>query len=211
MSYTAHRFDPSKILSTSEIAALLSELERRAKRSINSQMNFVLFRLSCCVGLRVSEIASLQLRDVVLTDVRPRIVVRAGKGQKRRKIPLWLDRQTLSEIAAWKVLRESQDAACTDPFICNQRKKSLGQPLSVRALQYRFKTVLAWCLEPGRVEQLSIHSGRHSFASHLLKKGFSLVQVRDWLGHSSISTTSVYLHVDPDEGEEVLDAFQFAG
>ena len=60
-----------------------------------------------------------------------------------------------------------------------------------------------------RIEQLSIHSGRHSFASHLLKRRFSLVQVRDWLGHSSISTTSAYLHVDPDEGGEVGDAFDF--
>jgi site-specific recombinase XerC len=172
-------------------------------------MNLVLFRTSCCVGLRVSGIAYLQLRDIVLTDVRPHVVVRAGKGSKRRKVPLWLDRSTLSDIAGWKALRESQGASPTDPFICHQRKSSQGQSLSDRAMQYRFKTILGWSLDDDRVEQLSIHSGRHSFASHLLKRGFNLVQVRDWLGHSSISTTSVYLHVDPDEGSEVLDAFSF--
>lgn len=204
------QIDPSKILSSSEIAALLAECQRRSLRSINSQMNLVLFRTSCCIGLRVSEISDLELRDIVLTDVRPHVVVRNGKGSKKRKVPLWLDRSTLSDIAAWKALRESQGASPADPFISHQRKATLGQPLTDRSLQYRFKTILGWCLAPERVEQLSIHSGRHSFASHLLKRGFSLVQVRDWLGHSSISTTSVYLHVDPDEGEKVLDAFDFA-
>jgi integrase/recombinase XerD len=187
----------------------MNELERRSKRSINSQMSQIIFRMSCCCGLRVSEIADLQLRDIVLTDVRPHVVVRSGKGQKRRKVPLWLDRQTLSDIAAWKALRESQGALAEDSFICHQRRVTQGQSLSDRALQYRFKTLLGWCLAPERVEQLSIHSGRHSFASHLLQRGFTLVQVRDWLGHSSISTTSIYAHIDPDFGAEVLDAFDF--
>ena len=169
------RLDTSKILSSSEIKSVLNELERRSKRSINSQMSQVIFRMSCCCGLRVSEIADLQLRDIVLTDVRPHVVVRSGKGSKRRKVPLWLDRQTLSDIAAWKALRESQGAVAEDPFICHQRRGTFGQSLSDRALQYRFKTILGWCLAPERVEQLSIHSGRHSFASHLLKRGFSLV------------------------------------
>ncbi|RCS51923.1 site-specific integrase [Bremerella cremea] len=181
-----------------------NQIHTRARAG--SQIRAIFRTLS---GLRVSEISALKLREVVLTETRPHIIVSNGKGGKRRKVPLWLDRQTLSEIAAWKAVRDSQWADPDCPFVCNLRKGESGQPLGVRALQHRFKTILRTYLAPDRVEQLSIHSGRHSFASHLLKRGFSLVQVRDWLGHSSIATTSVYLHTDPDEGSEVLEAFAF--
>lgn len=191
------------------MSAILCELNRRSKRSISSQMNLILFRVSACAGLRVAECADLQLRDIVLTDVRPHLVVRNGKGHKKRKVPLWLDRSTLGDIAAWKAFRTSQGAISEDSFICHLRTASLGQPLTTRSLQYRFKTLLAMCLASERVRQLSIHSGRHSFCSHILRRGFNLIEVRDWMGHSDLRVTSLYAHIDPDQGSEIGDAFAF--
>lgn len=154
-------------------------------------------------------IADLQLRDVVLTNEKPHLIVRSGKGGKRRTVPLWLDRGTLNDLRAWKDFRISQGAGQNDPFLCHQRRGSTGRPLAVRSLQDRWDTIVHKVLEEERARQIACHCGRHSFASHLLDQGFSLVELRDWLGHGSISTTSIYLHVCPDRGSGVLDTFSF--
>lgn len=209
----SRNLSPLRVLTRPEVCAVLAELERRARRSIGSQMNLVIFRLATCCGLRVSEIAGLMLSNVRTSQTKPHIYVpqTIAKRQKQRIVPLWLDRATLEDLKAWKVFRESQGAAGGDSFVSNQRKQDVGQPITTRAIEYRFKTLLRHALEPDRVEQLSIHSGRHSFCSHLLAAGFTLAQVRDWAGHSSISTTSIYLHadLDPSAGEEVLESFAF--
>lgn len=209
----SRNLNPLRVLVRPEVCAVLSELERRARRSIGSQMNLVIFRLACCCGLRVSEVAGLMLSNIRTSQLKPHIRVpqSIAKRQKQRIVPLWLDRGTLEDLKAWKAFRESQGATGSDPLICNQRGQDLGKPITTRAIEYRFKTLLRHALEPERVEQLSIHSGRHSFCSHLLAAGFTLAQVRDWAGHSSISTTSIYLHadLDPSAGEEILESFDF--
>ena len=206
---TAQAIDSTKILSKSEITAILSDLQRRSRRSVNWQLTLVLFRLSCMCGLRVSEIASLTLQDVVLTREKPHIHVRHGKGGKSGKVPLWVDRGTLDDLRTWKEFRLSQGACQADPFLCHQRKGTTGQPLAVRSLQDRWHTAMRKVLEPERAVQLSIHSGRHTAASVLLDGGYSLAFVRDYLRHSSVSVTSVYLHVVQDDGCDVGRVFEF--
>lgn len=207
---SAQTIDSTKILSKSEITAVLQDLQRRSRRSVSWQLTLVLFRLSCMCGMRVSEIAALTLQDVVLTREKPHIHVRNGKGGKSGRVPLWVDRGTLDDLQTWKEFRLSQGAGQNDPFLCHQRRGSTGQPLAVRSLQDRWHTAMRKVLEPERAAQLSIHSGRHTAASVLLDAGYSLAFVRDYLRHSSISVTSVYLHVVQDEGTEVATTFDFA-
>jgi integrase len=198
-----------KILTRTELAAVIADLRRKRRRA-GSRLNLVIVRLASCCGLRVAEIAALRLNDLQLDGERPVVVVRRGKGGKRRSVPLWWDGSTLVDLVRWKVERESAGAKPTYPVIANLhgRRGVQGGPLTTRAIQKRWKTSTR-LLGVDRCRTLSIHSGRHSFASHALAGGRTIAEVRDALGHSSLSVTSVYTHVIDDGG--VGDLFAFAG
>lgn len=202
------RIDRCKILSRDELCRVLSDLNRKARRSPNTRLNLVIFRLAACCGLRVFEIQALNLSDVKVDSGRPTIHVRHGKGDKARRVPLHWDRATLADLVAWKNERKRQGAGPDDPFICSLVKGFVGQRLSVRALQYRWRSAIR-IVGAERAEELSIHSGRHSFVSHALAGGRSLAEVRDAAGHSSIATTNIYCHLATDD-DEVGGLFDFS-
>ena len=196
--------DASKILLRSEIVTVLGHLKRQKRwRSVTMIQNLVIFRLSCCCGLRVKEICGLNLGDFVVDGPRPVIRIRKaitkGRPEKRRArlVPLWWDAGTREDIADWLRLRASQGASSDSPFVCSQKLQS-HQRLKVKAAQKRWETALR-VLGAERVKQLSIHCGRHSFCSHALRAGRTLAEVRDAAGHANIATTSIYLHVLGDE------------
>src|SRR4030067_864719 len=85
--------DATKILTRSEMAIVLADLKRKGGRSPNARVNLVIFRLACCCGLRVSEIAGLRLDDVCLAGQRPHLRIRGdtSKGGRFRRVPLWWD------------------------------------------------------------------------------------------------------------------------
>ncbi len=209
--------DQTRILTRSEITEVLADL-RRKRRSINTRQNLIIFRLATCCGLRVSEATGLSLANVRTEGKRPHLYVpkSVGKGGRARRVPLWWDESTLSELRAWKAERIDQGATTSDPFVCSQAhgkhhltgKRTLGKPLSTRNAQARFKAAIK-VLGSERVEVLSIHCGRHSFCSHALAGGRSIAEVRDAAGHANISTTSIYLHSVLDEDEEVGSLFDF--
>src|SRR5580704_16983004 len=99
--------DPTRILSRRELATVLADVKRSANRSANAWRNLIIVRLACCCGLRVSEIAGLQLDDVLVEVSRPYLRLRGEttKGHKPRRVPLWWDAGTLAVLAAWKKRR----------------------------------------------------------------------------------------------------------
>ena len=161
--------DPTKILTRSEMAAVLAELKRKAPRSPNTRMNLVIFRLAACCGLRASEIAQLQVGDVRIESTRPHLRIRRGaaKGGRPRIVPLWRDAGTLADLARWKRDRLERGAAPVEPLIASYRLGRTSTPLSRHTLRKRFRTA---CRRLGRLrlESLTIHHGRHSFISHSL-------------------------------------------
>jgi integrase/recombinase XerD len=207
---TVHAVDQTKILTRSEIAAVLAEL-RRKRRSRNTRQNSVIFRLATCCGLRVSEVCGLSLANVKTESSRPHIHVPAAiaKRHKARKVPLWWDAATLAALAEWKAERLEQGASASDPFVCSQAKGTHGKSLSVRNAQARWKAAIK-LLGRERQAVVSIHCGRHSFCSHALAGGRSLAEVRDAAGHANVSTTSIYLHAVTDDDETVGSLFSFA-
>jgi integrase len=201
--------DALKILTRSEITAVLADLSRK-RRSVNTRQNRVLFRLATCCGLRVSEVVGLNLGNLKVGSSRPYIEVpaRIAKRKKPRRVPLWWDAGTLADLQAWKAERKVQGAGPNDPFVCSQAKGTRGKRLSARNAQARYKKCLK-PLGPERVAVLSIHCGRHSFCSHALAGGRTLAEVRDAAGHANVSTTSIYLHVVHDDGDGVGSLFDF--
>jgi len=204
--------DKSKILQPREVAGVLDDLHRKARRSANTRMNLVVFRLAACCGLRASEIAGLTLADVQVDSTGPKIRVRkeTAKGHKPRKVPLTWDAGTLADLREWKRFRREQGATDDSHFVCSQHRDSLGNPLDRRNLRKRFK-VACKTLGAERQAELTIHHGRHSFISHALHGGRSIVEVRAAAGHSSLHTTSLYAHLVDDDDGTVGNLFDFSG
>jgi integrase len=202
--------DQTRLLTRRELAAVLADLAPRAALSANVQRNLVIVRLACCCGLRVSEIANLQLDDVVVDVTRPHLRLRRGttKGGNSRRVPLWWDGATLADLAAWKAERAKHGARGADPFVCSVQANRHGSPLQRAALRRRF---LSACKVLGlaRLRTLTIHHGRHTYISHALAGGKSLAEVRIAAGHTSLLTTSVYLHVAVDDDGELGSLFSF--
>lgn len=134
-------------------------------------------------GLRLSEIAALRIKDIDSKSMR--IFVRGGKGNK--------DRFTILSNECLCVLRE---------YWSVYRPKHpdgwlfLGQGrythVSDRAIASAF---IVWIERLGIQKKLSIHSLRHAFATHLLEDGATIFQIKELLGHASLSSTALYLHI----------------
>jgi integrase/recombinase XerD len=196
------RIDATKILTKREIAAVLTDQHRKAARATSTRMNLVIFRLACCCGLRVSEISGLRLSDVRAGIAKPHLVIRPkiAKRGRGRKVPLWWDKGTLDDIAAWLARRREQGGNDGEPLVCSLQPRRVGEPLGRHVLRKRFRTACR-CLGRERLADLTIHDGRHTFISHALAGGRTLAEVRDAAGHSNVSITSCYLHVAvEDEG-----------
>ena len=145
-----------------------------------------MFELMYACGLRVSEAASLRLRDI---DLQERILTITGKGNKQRIVPFYTLAGELVERYLQQVrplwMQPSQEH---DIVFINQR----GKGLTTRGIQYRMQVAAVGCKLQVHVHP---HMFRHSFATHLLDNGADLRVVQELLGHSSLSTTQVYVHV----------------
>jgi integrase len=118
--------DQTRLLTRRELAAVLADLAPRAARSANVHRNLVIVPLACCCGLRVSEIANLQLDDVVVDVTRPHLRLRRGttKGGNSRRVPLWWDESTLGG-QIWS----------PDPFSCRLRPLAPADSVDVQGSQ----------------------------------------------------------------------------
>jgi len=149
-------------------------------------------------GLRASELASLNLSNV---DAEERLVRVLGKGKKERIVPI--GRYALSALRdyleATRHLRKKDTGEDREaPLFINSR----GGRLSVRSIQ---RVVKRYVKEGGLAPEISPHSMRHSFATHLLDGGADLRSVQELLGHASLSTTQRYTHVSLARLMEVYD------
>jgi integrase len=200
----------SRILTREEIASVLAYLKPRAQHSANKFRCLIIFRLSCCCGLRVKEICGLNLGDITTVGSRPAIRIRKaitkGQDEKRRArlVPLWWDSGTLEDLRSWVAYRRDLGAGPLDPFICCTDAGKVGQRRTARGTAKQWRSAIK-VLGPERVRQLSIHTGRHTFISQALHMGRKLPEVRDAAGHRSVGTTSGYLHMI--ESTDVPDLF----
>jgi site-specific recombinase XerD len=131
-------------------------------------------------GLRVSEVVALKKSSIDLA--RKSVFIRAGKGRK--------DRYTLLADRAAKYLEDYCALYDIDEWLFPGMPQD--QHLSIRSAQNIFNKAL----EKARIQkQLSIHSLRHSFATHLLENGTDIKYIQELLGHASVRTTERYTHV----------------
>lgn len=184
-----------QFLSQSEIqtlyAALRDAKDLALQRSafFSHLRDYYLIRTMLETGLRVFEVVALRVSDYKDGS----IIVNCGKGQKRRNV--LLSKGTQKMISDFiklksKVLKEPSDKY--DFLFVSERRK----PYSTRGVRKRVKH---WFAKVGLSKDLSCHSCRHSYISHLLAAGVDLVTVRDNAGHSSLAVTSIYSHATKDD------------
>lgn len=151
-----------------------------------------MFELFYSSGLRLSELKALAIRDV---DFHEGVVRVTGKGNKTRIVPV--GRMAISAMKEWLQVRQSKEGE--EVLFLNRN----GHPISQRAIQYR---ISQWGVKQGMPGHIHPHMLRHSFASHVLQSSGDLRAVQEMLGHSSISTTQIYTHLDFQHLAKVYDA-----
>ena len=201
--------DSTRILLHEERATVLKDLHRR-RRYPMTRRNKIIFRLSCCCGLRRKEIAGLNVNDVIVGGPRPCIRIRKGitkgrNGERRaRTVPLWHDSETLTDLAKWIECRVKMGAGAHDPLVCKMHRDAIGTRMIPMEVSRGWKVAIR-ALGKERVRQLSVHKGRHTCASILLDAGYSLATIRDWLGHRNIAITNIYVHAIAED--RIRDVF----
>lgn len=185
-----YKIEKNKVMSKEEIKTIFDELQRKAKRSPNTKLNEIIFRLATVCGLRASEIANLQVRDVRLNESgrTPFIHVRNGKGGKSGDVTI-PDAPTSVLLAQF--LTDKGKIKPTTYFV----HKLNGKKFDRQEIAKRFKSAIK-CLPQRRQKELSVHCGRHTAATMLLRATKDISIVRDFCRHSNVSVTNMYAHAD---------------
>ncbi len=203
--------DPSEKLETPKAWRTLpevltvAEVERLlASPQIDEPLAFrdrALFELAYGAGLRVSEWITLQTRDLVLQEGLVRVF---GKGSKERIVPL--GRRAIGSVATYLAeLRPRLDRGHSEGVVfLNARGGPLSRMGAWKILRHHVERA-------GITKNVTPHTLRHSFATHLLEGGADLRAVQEMLGHASIATTQIYTHVDRDYLRKVHKQFHPRG
>lgn len=164
----------------------------RVLRAVREPTRRAALQTIYALGLRLNEALRLEVRDI--DSDRLMVSVRDSKGAKDRTVPL--PRPLLHKLRTfWKEERRASDKPLL--FI----GEAEGDRVHPTTLQKTFRAVL----EQERIEKrASIHTLRHSYATHLLEAGITLKSIQSVLGHRSLKTTSVYLHVTHESDEKLL-------
>lgn len=156
--------------------------------------DLAMFELFYSSGLRLSELSALNLPDIDLPDRS--LIVRSGKGGKSRVLPV--GSKAIMAIESWLQQRLKIPAASDAALFISTRGTRLGQ----RSIELR---LARWCKKKGITEHIHPHMLRHSFAGHLLEASRDLRAVQELLGHSNISTTQIYTHLDFQHLADIYD------
>ena len=154
-----------------------------------SARNKAILELMYATGLRISEVISLEFKNIDFEECIVRVM---GKGSKERIVPIndyALDALNtyIEEYRPLMVKNEVNNYL----FLNNHGKQMTRQGI--------FKMIKAECLKKGITKDISPHTIRHTFATHLLENGADLRIIQELLGHSDISTTQIYTHLTNDE------------
>lgn len=173
------------VMSAAEIKMLIDGVKNIKHRTI--------IMLLYSTGMRLSEIAALKITDIDSKNMRIKVV--QGKGAKDRFTIL--SEQVLQELRAYYIVYKPKE------YLFNGLKA--GRPLSMRSIQ-RFvqKALMRLSLDN---KNYSVHTIRHSFATHLVDHGTDLHTVKELLGHTSLKTTMRYMHLSTTRIQTLVNPY----
>ncbi len=170
------------VLSEGEVAAIIDSVDTSSWQGLRDR---AILEVLYGSGLRVSEAVGLKISCLYFNDGFIRII---GKGNKERLVPV--GDMAVDAVNAYLERRpEPADPASDDLLFLNRFGRSLSR-------QSMFKMIKVQAMKADVSKEISPHTFRHSFATHLVEHGADLRLVQEMLGHESIATTEIYTHVD---------------
>ena len=182
-------------LSIEEIDLLISNLDLSKEQG---ERNLAIIELLYGCGIRVSELVDLKISDLFFNE---NFIKVTGKGNKQRLIPIGnITKQNVNNYLQNSRNKIKVVSAFNDHVFLNRRGKNL-----TRAMIFTIVKNLA--KKANFSKSISPHTFRHSFATHLLENGADLRTIQQLLGHESITTTEIYMHLDNKYLSEALNKF----
>jgi site-specific recombinase XerD len=173
------------VMSAQQIKTLIDSIKNIKHRTI--------VMLLYSTGMRLSEIAHLKITDIDSHNMRIKVV--QGKGSKDRFTIL--SQAVLLELRAYYIIYKPKE------YLFNGTRK--GCPMSMRNIQHLVQISLAKAGLGSK--QFTVHTIRHSFATHLVDNGTDLHTVKELLGHSALQTTMRYLHLSPQRRQQITNPY----
>ena len=177
-------FKLPEVMTVEEIDLLIGSIDRSTKEG---QRNRAILETLYSCGLRVSELCNLKLSELYFEEGFIKV---EGKGSKQRLVPI--SPRAINEIKLYftdrnriEVKKEYEDFV----FVSQRRGKGLSRIMIFHMIKELAQTA-------GIIKNISPHTFRHSFATHLLEGGANLRAIQCMLGHESIATTEIYTHID---------------
>lgn len=171
-----------EILSQEEIKNLYETADLKEK---------VILNLAYGCGLRVAELVAVNKEDLYLKENL--LIVPKGKNSKRRIIPI--TEKVKKEIEFFLSI-EIENRQDKNAVVVNNKGNRMQEWTYNSTLKKLLKQI---AISQERIAKISIHSLRHSIATHLLENGMELEKVRDFLGHSQLETTEIYTHINRNQ------------
>ena len=178
------RGQQNKLISAAEQALNAAQTDTA---KMLAQRDLTIIQILVHVGLRIGELTSLTRADVVMSPRKGKIIVRQGKGERRREVPL--NSEARKALSDWLSYRGDEGTL----LFSGKR----GEGISISGVHRRLA-------ELGRIAKVEVHAHtlRHTFSKNLIDAGISLEKVASLLGHSSLNTTRIYT----TPGERDLEA-----
>ena len=179
------------VLSIEEVEAIIGSVDTG---SWSGKRDRAILEVLYGCGLRVGEVTTIKISDIYADQGFVRVI---GKGNKQRIVPI--GEMAVSAVKDYLEERITPDEGCDDVLFLNK----FGRPLSRISV---FNMVKDRAMAAGIHKEISPHTFRHSFATHLIENGADLRVVQEMLGHESILTTEIYTHIESSTWhKEVLD------
>lgn len=178
------RYIPA-VLSIKEVTAIIDSVDTATWRG---KRDLAILEILYGCGLRVSEAAGLRVSDIFKDDGFLRIV---GKGNKQRLVPM--GESAIEAVDSYLTERPFDN----DTLFLNIHGKQLSR-ISI------FNMIKSQAIAAGIQKEISPHTFRHSFATHLVEAGADLRAVQEMLGHESILTTEIYTHIDRAKWQKAI-------
>lgn len=159
--------------------------------------DYAILEMIYSCGLRVSELIELKLKDI---NAQEKVVKIVGKGFKEREVPI-RDEALIALNEYLKYVKKNVIVVDKNIIFLNKHGKKLTR-------QYVWQMIKDRAKKAGITKDISPHTLRHSFATHLLSKGCDLKVVQKLLGHENIETTQIYTHVAEEKILNIYDKYR---
>lgn len=184
-----------EVLAISEVDAIIAAIDTKKPEG---QRNKALIETLYSCGLRVSEVNDIKISNLNFDSGFIKV---EGKGKKERIVPI--SKNAIEEITRYLISSRNTMAVYKgdeDVLFLNRRGESLSRVMI-------FNIIKALAIKAGITKNISPHTFRHSFATHLIEGGANLRAVQEMLGHESIITTEIYTHMDKEYLKETINQF----